>query len=554
MASKIEQLTPATLPLSSPNCIWIEQSGVPRQLTWEQLQAALQGVALSYTENRTFLNSKASIFTDGSSKTGRVYKDTTGLQVQSEDNVVMQAQAAGGQLTFQSKNLGGTFVNGVRVGGSNDDFVYGFGGDGSPSFRTRAAASGSLEGWNPELNTWSRIVNAGTTSNYANPNGTLAARASGVVFNGVRAKGNWYTIAKNPSTLTSASNGTAVNGGAQATARFTLIDSSSGNHQSLTFQCDTHFQGGQPQSLTVIANNGYSGPAFSQLRVLFASGTYGGAFLQVYINGDDGSGGLSSPRVFMFDDVQNGNWTLVNFELMNTVPTGFTAYTYDVTNVHAGFYNNTVAGQQGVKFLTTGALQFGSVGTVYDIGSKTYGAVSMAGYKNNYSGIAWPASTGTPTFMMRSDGLHGVYFQDLEVWGWYHDRLNGVFKVTDTIVAINGARLEDGGLLSGCWTANTQNVDYTLQTPDRGKMMLHTSGVGHIYYIPTNASAPFPLGTRILIANPAGSATLQISPVGGVTLRKAGTGTSGDQFLTAHGIAFLTKVATDIWYIDGDGL
>lgn len=98
-----------------------------------------------------------------------------------------------------------------------------------------------------------------------------------------------------------------------------------------------------------------------------------------------------------------------------------------------------------------------------------------------------------------------------------------------------------------------QDTDYTFVLGDAGRMKLHSSGSGHAYTIPTNASVAFPTGTVILLSNiGAGSVTLTRS--GGVTLRRAGISTDANVTFAQWGFASLVKIDTNVWLVSGTGL
>jgi hypothetical protein len=93
-----------------------------------------------------------------------------------------------------------------------------------------------------------------------------------------------------------------------------------------------------------------------------------------------------------------------------------------------------------------------------------------------------------------------------------------------------------------------QNTTFgTLVTTDGGK---HYYGSGTLT-LPTNAAVPLSVGTTILVV---ASGTTTISPSAGVTLRLAGTNTTGARTLAIHGMATIIKVNTNLWYVNGTGL
>jgi hypothetical protein len=92
------------------------------------------------------------------------------------------------------------------------------------------------------------------------------------------------------------------------------------------------------------------------------------------------------------------------------------------------------------------------------------------------------------------------------------------------------------------------NATGTLVLSDAGKHLLVTANVS----IPLNSSVAFPVGTVITVI--ANAVSIGIVPAGGVTLRLVNTVLTGSRTLNAHGMAGLIKVATDTWYISGNGL
>lgn len=99
---------------------------------------------------------------------------------------------------------------------------------------------------------------------------------------------------------------------------------------------------------------------------------------------------------------------------------------------------------------------------------------------------------------------------------------------------------------------NTQDTNYTLVLTDRAKVINHTSGTAHAWTIPPNSSVAFPSGTVISMVNGNGGGNITITQGAGVTLRWAGTASTGNRTLAANGIATITKTATDTWYVTGN--
>lgn len=99
----------------------------------------------------------------------------------------------------------------------------------------------------------------------------------------------------------------------------------------------------------------------------------------------------------------------------------------------------------------------------------------------------------------------------------------------------------------------TQDTDYTLVLNDAGRMKIHTSGTGHTYTIPTNASVAYPNGTIMLIRN-IGAGVVTVARSGGVTLRRAGVATDANASIAQWGFATLVKDDTNVWSISGTGV
>lgn len=90
----------------------------------------------------------------------------------------------------------------------------------------------------------------------------------------------------------------------------------------------------------------------------------------------------------------------------------------------------------------------------------------------------------------------------------------------------------------------------TLAATDVGRCISITTG-GII--VPTNAAVAFAIGDTISVYNNSGS-NQTISAQGGVTLRLAGSSTTGSRTLAQRGFCTLMKVGTDEWIVTGAGV
>lgn len=94
--------------------------------------------------------------------------------------------------------------------------------------------------------------------------------------------------------------------------------------------------------------------------------------------------------------------------------------------------------------------------------------------------------------------------------------------------------------------ANPQTANYTLAATDTYVRM--TVASANTLTIPTNASVPFPIGTRIQIEQ-GGAGQTTITPAAGVTINSAGGLT---KTRVQYSMVTLTKKETDTWLLTGD--
>lgn len=126
---------------------------------------------------------------------------------------------------------------------------------------------------------------------------------------------------------------------------------------------------------------------------------------------------------------------------------------------------------------------------------------------------------------------------------------NGSFTVTGNITGNTAGfaiGYRDIPVLS--LSANT-----TVSTSDAGKQYYSTSATPLTLTIANNASQAFQTGATINIINQ-GAGNVSVLRGTGVTMYLAGNSTSSDRTLTSYGVASITKVATDTWFISGVGL
>lgn len=100
---------------------------------------------------------------------------------------------------------------------------------------------------------------------------------------------------------------------------------------------------------------------------------------------------------------------------------------------------------------------------------------------------------------------------------------------------------------------NVQSAAYVLVLADRGKMIYSENVAGQAVTIPPNSSVAFPVGAAVAIVN-RGANPITVTQGAGVTLRWAGTSSTGNRALAVNGLGTLLKVGTDTWMLSGAGV
>jgi hypothetical protein len=95
-------------------------------------------------------------------------------------------------------------------------------------------------------------------------------------------------------------------------------------------------------------------------------------------------------------------------------------------------------------------------------------------------------------------------------------------------------------------------ANLTLIAGDAGKHYYATNTSPTTLTIPLNSSVPFALGTVITVVNQ-GTGNITIAR-GTCTLYLAGNSTIASRTITSYGVGTLLKVATDTWFINGNGV
>lgn len=108
-------------------------------------------------------------------------------------------------------------------------------------------------------------------------------------------------------------------------------------------------------------------------------------------------------------------------------------------------------------------------------------------------------------------------------------------------------RILNSGVLEAPLVQNAQTTSYTLVLADAGKLVEMNSGSAITLTIPTNASVPFPTGTKIDVLR-VGAGDVTIAGAGGVTVNSEGSKLKINSQWQA---VTLIKRATDIWVVIG---
>jgi hypothetical protein len=115
----------------------------------------------------------------------------------------------------------------------------------------------------------------------------------------------------------------------------------------------------------------------------------------------------------------------------------------------------------------------------------------------------------------------------------------GDITMTGQLVGFRGVPLTTSG-----------STTYVLA--DSGKGYL-ANAAGVTFTVPPNSSVAFPIGT-ILVAATGGGGSATIAQGAGVSLRLAGSGTSGNRSMTQNSYATIYKTGTDVWLVSGPGV
>ena len=122
-----------------------------------------------------------------------------------------------------------------------------------------------------------------------------------------------------------------------------------------------------------------------------------------------------------------------------------------------------------------------------------------------------------------------------------------------TVSSINASTIAVAPGVPLSISANT-GTTYTLALTDAYKLLTFNNASAQTISVPTNASAPFPIGTQINVAwiTGAGQQTfVATTPLTTTILSTGGTSTS-PKLRAVNSLATLAKIAVDTWLVVGD--
>lgn len=194
----------------------------------------------------------------------------------------------------------------------------------------------------------SRIPTGTSSSTVALGNHTHSDYAQRQYHSASISTAGWYRIASNGPV---SDGGT---GGSRAHATFTVRDTTSGRHGSITFIASVHY--GKSPTLTLLSRSWYSTHSvIKDIRIVHGD-TYEGAAVEVYI--EPVSGSSAEVNYTIYDNEQFSGWTPVDWTA-GSVPTGFSTTTLDLDSLDVvmGAAADTVQiwslGRDGRTHLTT---------------------------------------------------------------------------------------------------------------------------------------------------------------------------------------------------------
>jgi hypothetical protein len=202
----------------------------------------------------------------------------------------------------------------------------------------------------------------------------------------------------------------------------------------------------------------------------------------------------------------------------------------------------------------------------------------IASHINDLQGEVTAIETTIGTFPLTSSGWGTSGFDTTTAtWSTIKDRINnieiGISNTRAQVAAITAETLAGTTLKSTITSSslvafgtspvlndpkiimgiNSKTASYTAVLSDADKFITMNVATANVFSIPTNATVPFPIGTKIHIAQfGAGTTTVSAVTSGTTTLVSAGASPAAPYTRVQYASATCIKTGTDAWFILGD--
>ena len=204
----------------------------------------------------------------------------------------------------------------------------------------------------------------------------------------------WYRIAKNGPVT---DGGT---GGNRAVATFTVRDTKSGNHSSVTFIASVHY--GQNPTLTVLNRSFFSTQAITKIR-LVEGDTYEGAAVEVYLN----TGATSTAINYtMYDNEHSDGWTAIDWTA-GEVPVGFATTEIDLSTYNPVLATAANSNNNAYFVKRDGGAYFGGdvgIGVTNPAYALDVAGTFSANSINVNDAYTLPTADGTANYVLKTNG------------------------------------------------------------------------------------------------------------------------------------------------------
>jgi len=300
-----------------------------------------------------------------------------------------------------------------------------------------------------------------------------------------------------------------------------------------------------------IINSGYdpNTPTNSLGNIVYAADTY--VYAQGNISNTSQAGGnlvigVTTPTkaVKIFAGGVDNNYLVANISNTGVAVTGAVSATGNVTgNYFLGNISQATGGYGNANVVANlAALGTNPIVSNANISGATLYSTNASGDEGGEIQLTKPPN-GTLSGGITIDAYQNrfrVFEQGGTARGMYIDLANSPAGV--------GAAIGYRDIPQVSLAANT-----TITTSDAGKHYYSTSASALTLTIANNASQGFQIGATLNIINQ-GAGNVSVLRGVGVTMYLAGNSTSSDRTLTSYGVASITKVSTDTWFISGVGL